>query len=224
MRSVLIKNIINEGKEEDVLIIDNVIHKIDNDIIYQADKIIDGKGKWIIPGFINMHTHAAMTLMRGIGEDMYLKEWLENKIWPVEQKLDDELVYWGTKLACLEMVKTGTTTFNDQYWRVPAAIKAVEEAGLRSVQPFVILDLLDSAKSAKIKDDCEALYQESKSWSSLHKFAIGVHSPYSVSEEMIVWGSEYARKRGLLLHIHHLRNMVFRQRLTLIILVFSGRK
>ncbi|GAB1373345.1 hypothetical protein MASR1M46_02250 [Bacteroidales bacterium] len=101
MRSVLIKNIINEGKEEDVLIIDNVIHKIDNDIIYQADKIIDGKGKWIIPGFINMHTHAAMTLMRGIGEDMYLKEWLENKIWPVEQKLDDELVYWGTKLACL---------------------------------------------------------------------------------------------------------------------------
>ena len=66
----------------------------------------------------------------------------------------------------------------------------------------IILDLLDSAKSAKIKDDCEALYQESKSWSSLHKFAIGVHSPYSVSEEMIVWGSEYARKRGLLLHIH----------------------
>ena len=202
MRSLLIKNAINEGKEEDILVIDNKIHKIDSDIIYQADKTIDGKGKWIIPGFINMHTHAAMTLMRGIGEDMYLKEWLEDKIWPVEQKLDDELVYWGTKLACLEMVKTGTTTFNDQYWRVPAAIKAVEEAGLRSVQPFVILDLLDLSKSSKIKEDCEALFQESKTWSDLHKFAIGIHSPYSVSEEMIVWGSEYARSRGLLLHIH----------------------
>ena len=58
MRSLLIKNAINEGKEEDILVIDNKIHKIDSDIIYQADKTIDGKGKWIIPGFINMHTHA----------------------------------------------------------------------------------------------------------------------------------------------------------------------
>lgn len=202
MSSLLIKNAIIEGIKRDVLIIGNTIEKIDVEIDYKADRILNSTGKWIIPGLINMHTHAAMTLMRGIGEDMHLKEWLEDKIWPVEKRLDDELVYWGTKLACLEMVKTGTTTFNDQYWRVPAGVQAVEEAGLRSFQPFVILDLLDKSKSAQIKEDCETLYQESKSWSDLHTFAIGIHAPYSVSEEMIVWGSEYARKRGLIVHIH----------------------
>lgn len=202
MSSLLIKNAIIEGIQRDVLIIGNTIEKIDGEIDYKADRILNSKGKWIIPGLINMHTHAAMTLMRGIGEDMYLKEWLEDKIWPVEKRLDDELVYWGTKLACLEMVKTGTTTFNDQYWRVPAGVQAVEEAGLRSFQPFVILDLLDKSKWTQIKEDCETLYQESKSWSDLHTFAIGIHAPYSVSEEMIVWGSEYARKRGLIVHIH----------------------
>lgn len=202
MSSLLIKNAIIEGIQRDVLIFGNTIEKIDGEINYKADRVINSNGKWIIPGLINMHTHAAMTLMRGIGEDMYLKEWLEDKIWPVEKRLDDELVYWGTKLACLEMVKTGTTTFNDQYWRVPAGVQAVEEAGLRSFQPFVILDLLDKSKWTQIKEDCETLYQESKSWSDLHTFAIGIHAPYSVSEEMIVWGSEYARKRGLIVHIH----------------------
>ncbi|MDX9781943.1 MAG: amidohydrolase [Bacteroidales bacterium] len=202
MSSILIKNAILEGVEKDILIKDSLIDKIDIGIDYNADKQIDAKGKWIIPGFINMHTHAAMTLMRGIGEDMYLIDWLENKIWPVEKKLDDELVYWGSKLAALEMTKTGTTTFNDQYWRVPASIKAIEEAGLKSFQPFVILDQMDRSKSIQIKEECEELYQESKEWSNLHSFAIGIHSPYSVTEEMIVWGSEYARKRGLIVHIH----------------------
>ena len=202
MSSILIKNAILEGVKKDILIIDSLIKKIDIDIDYKADKLIDAKRKWVIPGFINMHTHAAMTMMRGIGEDMYLIEWLQNKIWPVEKKLDDEMVYWGSRLAALEMTKTGTTTFNDQYWRVPASVKAIDEAGLKSFQPFVILDQMDESKAGKIKEECEVLYQQSKNWSNLHSFAIGIHSPYSVSEDMIVWGTEYARKRGLKVHIH----------------------
>lgn len=202
MNSILIKNIHFNDVLTDILIIGDTISKIAQNIDFNADKTINGEGKVIIPGLINMHTHAAMTLMRGIGEDMSLMDWLENRIWPVEQKLDDELVYWGTKLACLEMIKSGTTTYNDQYWRVPVSVKAVEEMGLRSIQPYVILDLMDTSKSEQIKRECNEMYELSKSWGSRTMFAVGIHSPYSVSEEMIVWASKFARERGLLVHIH----------------------
>ena len=134
MNSILIKNILLDDNKTDILILNNRINKISQNIDYKADKEINGEKKVVIPGLINMHTHAAMTLMRGIGEDMSLMEWLENTIWPVERKLDNEMIYWGTKLACLEMIKSGTTTFNDQYWRIPYSVKAIEEMGLRSVQ------------------------------------------------------------------------------------------
>jgi len=76
----------------------------------EADTVIDGKGKVALPGFVNLHTHAAMTLFRGWGDDLDLSTWLETKIWPAEARLTPDDVYWGTKLACLEMIKTGTTT------------------------------------------------------------------------------------------------------------------
>lgn len=202
MNSILIKNIHFNDVLTDILILGNRISKVAQNIDFNADKIINGEGKVVIPGLINMHTHAAMTLMRGIGEDMSLMEWLEDRIWPVEGKLDDELVYWGTKLACLEMIKSGTTTYNDQYWRVPVSVKAAEEMGLRSVQPYVILDLMDTSKSDQIKRECNELYEMSKSWGERTMFAVGIHSPYSVSEEMIIWASKFARERGLLVHIH----------------------
>ncbi len=202
MNSILIKNIIFNDNIIDILILNNRINKISQNINYQADKEINGEKKVVIPGLINMHTHAAMTLMRGIGEDMSLMDWLENTIWPVERKLDDELVYWGTKLACLEMIKSGTTTFNDQYWRIPFSVKAIEEMGLRSVQSYVILDLMDLSRSEQIKKECYEMYELSKTWGSRTIFAIGIHAPYSVSKEMIVWASNFARERGLLVHLH----------------------
>ncbi len=71
----------------------------------------------LVPGLVNGHTHAAMTLFRGHGDDRPLMEWLEEVIWPVEARLDDEDVYWGTRLACAEMIRTGTVRFWDMYWR-----------------------------------------------------------------------------------------------------------
>jgi 5-methylthioadenosine/S-adenosylhomocysteine deaminase len=200
--SILIRGVVLDERCQDVLIVDNVIEKIGDSIVFEAHKVIDGTGKTLIPGFVNMHTHAAMTLMRGIGEDMHLKEWLYKKIWPIEKKLDDELVYWGTKLAALEMIKSGTTCFNDQYWNLDAAVKASAEMGIRSVQPFVILDLGDKSKWSKIKEECYSAWERSKLWGPRNRFAIGIHSPYSVSEEMLVWGTNFARERGLLVHIH----------------------
>lgn len=201
-QNILIKGVLLDGVTKDIHVKGQRIESIGNNLNATATTVINGKGKAAIPGFINMHTHAAMTLMRGIGEDMTLMEWLFEKIWPTEKKLDDELVYWGTKLACLEMLKTGTTCFNDQYWNLDAAVKATQEMGLRSVQPFVILDLNDSSKWEKIKEDCTLAWEKSKSWGALNTFAVGIHAPYSVSEHMLQWGSNFAKERNLLVHIH----------------------
>ncbi|NCB98555.1 MAG: amidohydrolase, partial [Bacteroidia bacterium] len=145
MPALLIKNVILNNERKDIYIKDGKIETISGNIELNADRVIDGKGKNAVPGFVNMHTHAAMTLMRGIGEDISLMDWLQNIIWPTETRLTDELVYWGTKLACVEMIKSGTTCFNDQYWNLPAAVAATEEMGLRSVHSYVILDLMDKS-------------------------------------------------------------------------------
>ncbi|MDD3034027.1 MAG: amidohydrolase [Bacteroidales bacterium] len=202
MPALLIKNVILNNERKDIFIKDGRIETISGKIELDADRVIDGKGKYVIPGFVNMHTHAAMTLMRGIGEDISLMDWLQNIIWPTETKLTDELVYWGTKLACVEMIKSGTTCFNDQYWNLPAAVSATEEMGLRSVHSYVILDLMDKSKSSFLKEECERMYEISKGWSSRNTFSVGVHAPYSVSPEMIQWAAGFARERGLPVHIH----------------------
>ncbi len=213
MGRILIKGILVDNSLKDVLIEDNIIAKIadsglaeDISVDMEFDQgahvtIIDGSGKALIPGFVNMHTHSAMTLMRGVNEDSPLKEWLDI-IWEMEPRLDPELIYWGTKLACLEMIKSGTTTFNDQYWMIDSAVKAISEMGMRSLNPYVILDLFDESKAGLQKKECLELYSKSRDWSDLNRFAIAVHAPYSVSEKSIVWASDFARKNDLLLHIH----------------------
>ena len=96
------------------------------------DELLDGGGAPLIPGLVNGHTHAAMTLFRGYGDDLPLRQWLEEKIWPLEAKLEPEDVYWGTRLACLEMIRSGTVRFWDMYWHPEATARAVEDAGLRA--------------------------------------------------------------------------------------------
>ena len=81
-----------------------------------GDEILDAHGLALIPGLINGHGHAAMTLLRGYGDDLPLMEWLESRIWPAEAQLTNDDVYWGTRLACLEMIRSGTTRFWDMYW------------------------------------------------------------------------------------------------------------
>ena len=87
----------------------------------------------LLPGLVNGHTHAAMTLMRGYGDDLPLMEWLQDRIWPIEAKLTADDVYWGTRLACVEMIRSGTVRFWDMYWQPEAVARAVEDAGIRAV-------------------------------------------------------------------------------------------
>ena len=205
MGTILLKNIVNDGKVSDVLIEDGLIAKIalsgESFDIPSDTEVVDCTGKALMPGLVNMHTHAGMSLMRGVGEDIPFHEWLD-RIWVLEEGLDEEYVYHATKVACLEMIKTGTTTFNDQYWYMPMACKAASEMGIRAALSYVICDRNDPEESERQKIQCIQMYEESKTWSDMMTFMISVHAIYSVSEPMIMWAAEFARERGLKLHIH----------------------
>ncbi|MDD1661235.1 MAG: amidohydrolase family protein, partial [Methanomicrobiales archaeon] len=110
---------------------------------------IDGRGLLLMPGLVNTHTHAAMTLLRGYADDMPLQEWLGTKIWPLEARLTGGDVYLGTRLACLEMIRSGTVAFNDMYFFMEEAARAVAEAGLRATLCHGFIDLGDPEKREK---------------------------------------------------------------------------
>ncbi len=197
---LLIKNAILQGKKADILVEGNKITKIAKNIDVKADNKIDCKGvKAIIPGLANMHTHSAMSLLRGYADDMPLKEWLETKIWPAEAKLTEDDIYWGTKLACLEMIKTGTTLFNDMYFFPEASAKAVQEMGIRALIGLVVFDFSPNGQPKAI----EKKYQELKRLrSELINFAIAPHAIYTVNKENFRWAARFARKNNLMLHTH----------------------
>ena len=169
--------------------------------IPQFGEVMNCEGKVVLPSFVNAHTHAAMTLMRGICEDRVLDSWL-HAIWEVEDRMDNDFVYVGTRIAALEMVRTGTTAFNDQYWYANHAQQAAADAGIRATVGRVVLDNFDPKQAAELRESCERMYEESRSWGPLSAFAANIHAVYTVSEEMILWTTEFARKRGLRIHVH----------------------
>src|SRR5882757_4424548 len=112
---------------------DGTIAALGPDVVAEpGEETLDAAGAILVPPLVNGHTHAAMTLFRGSGGDLPLMPWLEERIWPVEAKLDAEDVYWGTRLACAEMIRTGTTRFWDMYWQPEASARAVLDAGMRA--------------------------------------------------------------------------------------------
>ena len=215
---ILLKNITLNGRRTDILTdgpsiakivpagtIEAVLREPENAALalrYAAGaETMDCSGKVAIPGFINMHTHAAMTLMRGIIEDDPLHDWL-SRIWDMEKKIDSDFVYWGTKVACLEMIKSGTTCFNDQYFFPDAARQAAVDIGIRPVISSLVLDHGRKEEAARQKEQCIRMYEESLSRKDGSMLAIAFHAVYSVTEEMMVWTTEFAKSHGLKLHIH----------------------
>jgi 5-methylthioadenosine/S-adenosylhomocysteine deaminase len=205
MGALLLKNIAAEEVASNILIEGNQISKVvpaDVDMVVPEDaEIVDCTGKAVIPGFVNMHTHAGMAMMRGVGEDIAFHEWLD-RIWQVESKIDDEYVYHATKVACLEMIKTGTTTFNDHYWHMPMGHKAAMEMGLRAALAYVILDRNEPGEDERQKAQCQQMYEYSLQWGDMTQFVIAIHAIYSVSEPLMLWAVDFAREHGLKIHIH----------------------
>jgi 5-methylthioadenosine/S-adenosylhomocysteine deaminase len=170
-----------------------------------GDELIDATGMALVPGLWNAHTHAAMTLFRGYGDDMPLMEWLEKRIWPVEAKLDADDVYWGTRLACAEMIRTGTVGFWDMYWQPGATARAVEDAGLRAVIGAPLLDAGDPGGEARIeqlKGDAERSIEELAGAGEQVSAAFAPHAIYTVSEPSLRWIGERAAERELPIQIH----------------------
>src|SRR5665647_155542 len=142
------------------------------------DKRIDATNLMALPGFVNTHTHAAMTLLRGYADDLPLKEWLETKIWPLEDKLCAEDVYWGTMLAIVEMIKSGTTCFTDMYFFMDQVARAVEETGIRAVLSRGMVGVGPQADSA-LEESRALIHQWSGKGNGRISFMIGPHAPYT---------------------------------------------
>jgi len=168
-----------------------------------GDEELDAAGLALVPGLVNGHTHAAMTLFRGYADDLPLMEWLSEHIWPVEKRLSDEDVYWGARLACVEMIRTGTTCFWDAYWRAHATARAVEDAGIRAVTAAPLIDDADPAKAERACADAErSVEQIVESAGELARPGFAPHAIYSVSERSLRMIAERSAELDVPVQIH----------------------
>jgi 5-methylthioadenosine/S-adenosylhomocysteine deaminase len=143
-----------------------------------------------------------MTLFRGQGGDLPLMEWLEKVIWPVEARLEAEDVYWGTRLACVEMIRTGTVRFWDMYWHPGATARAVEDAGLRATIGAPLIDVGAAAGPEKLREAAERSLEQIGAARGLIAPALAPHAIYTVSESSLRWIAAAAEERQLPVHIH----------------------
>lgn len=185
-------------RKTDILINDNIIEKIEENIQDSADEIIDAKKMAVMPGLVNTHTHVAMSIFRGYKDDRKLMDWLENAIFPVEDKLEPDDIYWNSYLSCLEMIKSGTTTFNDMYFGMNKTIEVAEQSGLRAVVAWSMTD--DS-----IRDKVEKTREYFKKYNyegSRIKVYVSAHAPYSCNPDTIKLCVDLAKELGTGIHIH----------------------
>jgi len=165
-------------------------------------RVIDARGQVCLPGLINSHTHAPMTLFRGFADDLPLMTWLETKIWPAEDRLQGEDVYWGTLLSCLEMIKSGTTTFNDMYFFMDDMAKAVLESGIRAVLSRGLIGLDEKKAALGLEETEELISRWHKSADGRIRVMFGPHAPYTCPPDYLQKIIGKAQQYGLPLHIH----------------------
>jgi 5-methylthioadenosine/S-adenosylhomocysteine deaminase len=201
--SLAILNATLDGKRTRLRVEDGTIAKIGPRIRPpEGDEVIDAEGMAIVPGLVNGHTHAAMTLFRGHGDDLPLMEWLRNVIWPAEARIDEEDVYWGTRLACVEMIRTGTVRFWDMYWHPAGTVRAVEESGVRATISAPLVDSGGAPEGDGVPAMARRSLEEIGEPSELVSPALGPHAIYTVSEGALRWIGEAAAERELPVHIH----------------------
>ncbi|MBS1886348.1 MAG: amidohydrolase [Actinobacteria bacterium] len=164
-----------------------------------GEEALDAGGALLVPPLLNGHTHAAMTLFRGSGGELPLVPWLEERIWPVEARLEAEDVYWGARLACLEMVRSGTTRFWDMYWHPEATARAVGDAGMRATIGAPFFDRGDPAATwAAAREELALLEGLGGPVSP----ALAPHAIYTVGEESLRFIAELAAEHGVPVQIH----------------------
>ncbi len=189
---------IQDGRILDILPTTEAATKYSSDASHQYDQHI------IIPGLINCHTHAAMSLFRGLAHDLALMQWLQEHIWPAEQKwVNEEFVELGTQLALAEMLRGGVTCFNDMYFFAETTARVAAEAGVRAHIGMILLDF--PTQYAKEPDEYFAkglaIHDIYKSH-PLVKCAFAPHAPYTVSNAPLERIATYSNELELQVHIH----------------------
>jgi 5-methylthioadenosine/S-adenosylhomocysteine deaminase len=171
----------------------------------EAKEVLDASGCLVMPGLINLHTHAAMSCFRGLADDLPLQEWLHEHIFPAEAAyVSEENVYWATLLAVVEMIKSGTTTFCDGYFYEDGAARAVAASGIRAVLGQGVVDFpAPGVPDPRINlKAAEAFVFRWQGKSSRLMPSIFCHSPYTCSPATLIGAKNICREHGVLFQIH----------------------
>lgn len=171
-------------------------------IVATGVRHVDGSGTAALPGLMNAHTHTAMAMLRSYADDLPLMTWLQEKIWPVEARLTEDDVYWGARLGCLEMIRTGTTFFNDMYWHFHGTARAALDSGMRACLASVLIDAAAAPATKTMKEKALRQIQEAAAYGNRITCALGPHAIYTVGAEMLGWVAAKAEELGVMLHMH----------------------
>ena len=188
-------------KETNIAVDGVKIAKVGEATDFAAETVIDAKNKLALPGFVNAHTHASMTLLRSYADDMNLMDWLQNKIWPIEAKMKKDDIFWGAMLAAVEMIRTGTTTFADMYGDMEKVAEVTIESGLRGVLSRGIIGVAQNGEAA--------LEENKKLFDDYHgagdgrvTVMFGPHAPYTCPPDFLRRVAAIAKERKAEVHIH----------------------
>ena len=208
--NILIKNVdilSMDGNETDIYnsniyIIDDKIEYIGNEIENrEVHRVVDGKNKLAMPGLVNSHTHIAMSLLRNYADDLPLQTWLNEKIWPIEAKMNGEDIYWGSLLSIVEMIQSGTTTFCDMYYFMDEVAKGLDESGMRGV---LTRGMSEDPTNPNVKlEETRELYNN---WhgkgNGRIKVMVAPHAIYTTSSDFLLKSIDLAKELSTGLHIH----------------------
>ena len=188
-------------KNGNIYIENEKIKKITSDKIdFSYDKKIDGKNYLAMPGFVNAHTHVGMSLFRNFSDDVELMTWLNEKIWPLEDKLIEQDVYWASLLSHAEMIMTGTTSFADMYYFEEQTIKALEKSKMRAQISRGLT--LEDKNYKKIEENIELFKKYENSQEGRINIAFGPHAVYTTDKNYLKEINKYAKKYKMPIHIH----------------------
>lgn len=202
MAKIILQSVLFQGKIQDILISGKKFAKVGRMLTardYDKAEVVNCKGLAIVPPFYNGHTHAAMTLLRGYADDMPLQKWLQEYIWPFEAKLTAKDIEIGSRLAVLEMIKSGTVFFSDMYWHREVTMKVVKEMGIRAAIGVTIAENLDSPEH--IEENFKFL-QDHRYENDRVKLAVMPHSIYTVGEKIFKRCAKVANAENYVLHTH----------------------
>lgn len=191
----------------DILIEDKKIIKIEKNIDEKVDKIIDATNKIVMPGLINTHSHISMSIFRETVDGYKTQDWLTQKIWPMEDRLQEEDIYWAALLSCIEMIKTGTTTVNDMYFMTDKIIEAALKSGIRlqTTRTLMGYDINDEQRLNELKELIEKYDEDTIS------FNVGIHGLYTSNEQYVKKCIQFAENNNLPVHIHFCENLQERE-------------